>query len=79
MQYVLEKSKFFENLIPISLEPEAEPMKYQTLQAKRQFRTEQFYQIRMANKHDFDITTHADFASSIFRGEPVSKNARFAA
>ena len=34
----LKKANFFENLIPLSLEPEAEPMKYQTLQAKRQFR-----------------------------------------
>jgi len=33
----------------------------------------------MTNKHDFDITAHANFASSIFRVEPVSKNARFAA
>ena len=75
----LQKAIFFENLIPLALEPAAEPMKYQALQAKRQFRAEKFYQIRMANKHDFDITTHADFASSIFRIEPVSPNARFAA
>jgi hypothetical protein len=32
----------------------------------------------MANEHDFDIITHAGFTSSIFRLEPVSKNAGFA-
>jgi len=32
----------------------------------------------MTNEHDFDITNHAGFVSSIFRLEPVSKNARFA-
>lgn len=73
----LKKANFFENLSPISLEPKAEPMKYQALQAKRQFRAGFFCQIRMANEHDFDITTYAGFASSIFRVEPVSKNARF--
>lgn len=74
----LKKANFFENLTPISLEPAAEPLKYQALQAKRPFRAEFFYQIRMTNEHDFDITTHAGFASSIFRVEPVSKNVRFA-
>jgi len=38
----LKKANFFENLTPFSLQPEAEPMKYQTLQAKPQFRTEFF-------------------------------------
>jgi hypothetical protein len=34
----LKKANFFENLTPIALEPEAEPMKDQALQAKPQFR-----------------------------------------
>jgi hypothetical protein len=40
MHYVLEKSNFFENLIPLALEPAAEPMKNQASQAKRSFRAE---------------------------------------
>jgi hypothetical protein len=32
----------------------------------------------MANKHDFDIKHPAGFASSIFRLEPISRNAGFA-
>jgi hypothetical protein len=35
----LKKANFFENLMPLALEPEAESMKYQALQAKRRFRT----------------------------------------
>jgi hypothetical protein len=64
----LKKANFFENLTPLSLEPEAEPMKNQAWQAKPQFRAGFFTKFASPTMR---VSPARFFASNPFQEMPV--------